>query len=101
MRASELEHVIVRAAQLDDARVEEGLPIRASEEAVVAEELRATTAEAAEEGAVGVRDDAAKKHRIHPRDVARFAVSSLCDDAPAAGTGRTVEVHTFVIGEAK
>ena len=41
LRASALEHVIVRAAQLDDTRVDEDLPVVADEDVTTAEELRA------------------------------------------------------------
>ena len=99
LRASELGHVIVRSAAIDDVRVDEGLPVRTSEQVVIAEQLVAAGGKAAEEGAVGVRDDDAKKRRIHPRDLARFAVRCLVDEPGADGGSRTVEVHTFVLGE--
>ena len=100
LRASGLEHVIVRPSQMDDTRLEEGLPVQTSEEVNIAEALAEGGGEAAAEGAVGVRDDAAKKRRIHPRDVASFAVGCLSGEPPTGGS-RTVEVHTFVIGQKK
>ena len=51
--------------------------------------------EAAAAGAVGLRDDEAKKRRIHPRDLAKFAVDCLEAKQSANGAVEsTFEVYT-------
>ena len=99
VRASGLDSLIVRSYALDDVLVAEGREpcVRGAD----------NVEEAQAEGAVGVRDDEAKKRKINPRDLAAFLVASLAGASdPSAGKrsalatpGRAVEVWTYVEGE--
>ena len=106
VRTSGLEAVIVRAAILDQLRLEEGLQVL-NQPGVVAEELAAGGGEA--DGAAGVKQDQLRKNRIHPRDVARVLVGSLfgVEGGASAGGGEapppcahTYEVWTEEFGKA-
>lgn len=106
VRTSGLEAVIVRAAILDQLRLEEGLQVL-SQPGVVAEELAAGGAAA--DGAAGVKNDQLRKNRIHPRDVARVLVGCLfgVEGGVSAGGGEapppcthTYEVWTEEFGKA-
>jgi hypothetical protein len=106
VRTSGLEAVILRAAILDQLRLEEGLQVL-NQPGVVAEELAAGGAAA--DGAAGVKQDQLRKNRIHPRDVARVLVGSLfgVEGGVSAGGGEapppcthTYEVWTEEFGKA-
>ena len=106
VRASGLEAVILRAAILDQLRLEEGLQVL-NQPGVVAEELAAGGGAA--DGAAGVKQDQLRKNRIHPRDVARVLVGSLfgVEGVVSAGGGdapppctHTYEVWTEEFGKA-
>jgi len=105
VRTSGLEAVIVRAAILDQLRLEEGLQVL-SQPGVVAEELAAGGAAG---GAAGVQNEQLRKNRIHPRDVARVLVGCLfgVEGGVSAGGGEapppcthTYEVWTEEFGKA-
>ena len=106
VRTSGLEAVILRAAILDQLRLEEGLQVL-NQPGVVAEELAAGGGAA--DGAAGVKQDQLRKNRIHPRDVARVLVGSLfgVEGVVSAGGGdapppctHTYEVWTEEFGKA-
>ena len=88
MRGSGLESVILRAAMLDQLRLEEGLQVE-SQPGVVAEDLAPGSGGA--DGAAGVKQDQLRKNRIHPRDVARVLVGLVVALAlPTDATARTL-----------
>ena len=101
VRESDVPHVIVRSAAIDDARVEEGRDVQTVDDpdAAAAAAMEAAEGAADAQGAVGVRDDEAKKRRIHPRDLARFLVGCLEPSARGGESGRVVEAWTSVDGK--
>ena len=103
VRASGVPFSIVRSAVIDDGRTEEGLAAQVEEEADTKLELAKAAGEEVGEGSVGVRQDEAKRRRIHPRDLASYLVASLArsaegdeaaDATAGAPAGGTVEVWT-------
>jgi nucleoside-diphosphate-sugar epimerase len=91
VRVSGLDHVILRSAELDQLRLEEGLAVQNCD-GVVAEAMTGAGA-----GSAGVADKEKKYNRIHPRDLARVLVACLFPDAQREG-GSTVEVWTESFG---
>jgi len=116
LRASSIPHLVIRSAAIDDLRVAEGLAVQVSQDVIVAEALSGSAQEvtttiaqdagdagggagsgagvaedAAAAGAVGVRQDDAKKRRIHPRDLARYIAQRLGEAGGAPDGGEAAE----------
>ena len=91
VRASDLEAsgILVRSAEIDDVKGEEGLEVQAlvgvdaAAKASVDAAVKAGNADA--KGAIGKKaDPEVKRRRIHPRDLAAYLVACLCGEASAS-----------------